>query len=97
MLRLPAYGAVELDAEPGEILADAVLEFGAAALAVDVLDAEEKRPAGLPRQRLVEERRIGVAEMEAAVRARREAQDGLRHAAARAMDLSHRIPALATE
>ena len=44
--------------------------------AVQVFNAQKQAPAGLGGEPLVQERRIGVAEMERAVRRRREAQDG---------------------
>ena len=48
-----------------------------------------KRPPASPAEREIEERRIGVAEMELAIRARREAEDGM-HGGARSCGLSGR-------
>ena len=46
---------------------------------VDVLDAQQEPAAGLRGHPLVEQRRIGMAEMQVAIRARREAEDGPVH------------------
>ena len=79
MLGLPAHRRLPPEPEPGEILVDGGLEFGAAAGEVDVFDAQQEAARMGPRQRLVEQRREGVPEMQEAVGARREAEDG-RHA-----------------
>ena len=54
---------------------DARLEFGRAARRVDVLDAQQQAPAGLRRHLRIQQRRIGMAEMQLAVGAWREAED----------------------
>ena len=79
VLRLPPHRFLPAQAEPGEVVIDRLLELGAAAGRVDVLDAQQEAPAGRGRKLRVEQRRVGVAEMKAAVRARREAENGLRH------------------
>ena len=79
VLRLPPHRFLPGEAEPGEVVIDRLLELGPAAGRVDVLDAHEEAPAGPARKLRVEQRRVGVPEMEAAVRARREAENGLRH------------------
>ena len=66
-------------AEPAEILENGRLELRPAARRVDVFDAQQQPPARRARHVLVEERRQCVTEMEIAVRARREAEDGLHH------------------
>ena len=79
MLRLAAHRLFPFDAEPFEIAVDGGLELRRAARRVDVLDAQQQPSAGLPRHVGVEQRRIGVAEMQFAIGAWREAEDGLGH------------------
>ena len=79
MLGLPPDRLFPCEPEPGEILVDRRLEFRPAARRVDILDAQQQAPAGRPRHVEVEERRQRMAEMQIAVRARREAENGLRH------------------
>jgi hypothetical protein len=71
MLGLPPQRCFPLNAEPGEVFKDRGLEFRPAAPGVDILDAQQQSPAALPRQIEILERRIGMSEMEQAVRARR--------------------------
>jgi hypothetical protein len=62
-------------AEPDQILEGRPLELRPAALLVDILDAQEEPAAALPCRLEAEERRIGVADMQVARGARREAGD----------------------
>ena len=80
MLGLPPHRLLPVDAEPGEVLVDRRLELRPAARRVDVLDAQQQAPARRPRHVEIEQRREGVAEMQIAVRARRKAENGWRHA-----------------
>src|SRR5262249_11025364 len=67
------------DAKPGEVFVNGVLKFRPTARGIDILDAQQECPAALPRQIEIELRRVGVAEMEETIRARREAENGWRH------------------
>ena len=55
---------------------DRGLEFRPAARRVDILDAQQEAAAAPARRVEIQQRRIGVAEMQIAVRARRKAEDG---------------------
>src|SRR3977135_1054928 len=79
MLRLPPRGVLPGDAEPGEVLIDRGLEFRPASGSVDGPDAQQESTAAPSRGIEIHERRISVAEMQVAVRARREAEDAWRH------------------
>jgi hypothetical protein len=79
MRRLPPHRFFPADAEPGEVLIDRGLEFRLAPGRVDILDTQQKSPAGLPRQIKVQQRRISVAEMQIAVRTRGKTENGWRH------------------
>ena len=79
MLGLPPHRRLPGNAEPGEIFVDRGLEFRPAARRVDILDAQQEPSAGSARQVEIQQRRIGVAEMKMAIRARREAENGWRH------------------
>ena len=76
MIRLPARRHFEIDAEPGEILDNRPLEFRPAARLVDILDAQQQASAEAARHGGVLQRAQGMAEMQHAIRARREAQHG---------------------
>ena len=76
MLGLPPHRLLPGDAEPGEVLVDRRLVFRPAARRVDVLDAQQQPPAGGARHLDIEQRRQRMAEMQIAVRARREAENG---------------------
>src|SRR5712691_1414673 len=80
MLRLAPHVGFPSHAEPGEILVDRRFEPWPAARPVDVLDAQQQPPAGRARHVKIEQRRERMPEMEIAVRARREAEGGRRHA-----------------
>ncbi len=67
-----------VEAEPGEILADAAREFFRRPLGVGVVETEHEAPARLPREQTVEQRRADIAGMKPSRRARREA-DGDAH------------------
>jgi hypothetical protein len=67
-------------AEPAQILDDVLPKGGRGAEGVDVFDPQQKAPAPIAGKPRVEERGIGVAEMKAPVRARREAEHGHAHA-----------------
>src|SRR5690606_17832850 len=75
MLGLAAHRLFPHEAEPGEVLIDALLIFRAAAAGVDVLYAKEKAPAERLRRLIGEDRGIGMSQMQPAVRARCEAED----------------------
>src|SRR5690242_15488494 len=79
VIGLPAHRRLPLKPQPGKVLEDARLEFGPAAAAVDILDAQEEAPAALSRAVGGEERGVRMAEMEAARRAGREAGDDSGH------------------
>src|SRR5713226_68502 len=73
MRRLAPDFAVPVEAEPGEVGKHRIGEFRAAARRIDVFEAEEKPPARLARAAPGEKRGMGMAEMEIAGWARREA------------------------
>ncbi len=75
-LRLTHDGLFPGEAEPGEIVEDLRDEFLAAALAVDVLDAQEEAAAETAGHVGADESGQRMAEMELSVRARRKAEDG---------------------
>jgi hypothetical protein len=75
MLALPPHRLLPGNAEPLQILVDRRFVFRPRARRVDVLDAQQQPAAGLARHVVIEQGRIGMAEMQIAVRARREAED----------------------
>jgi len=75
VLALPAHRLLPGNAQPAEILADRRLVFRPTPLRVDVLDPQQQSPAGGLRHFVVEQRRVGMAEMQIPVRARRKAED----------------------
>ena len=77
MLGLPPHRLLPFEAEPGEVFVDRRLELRPAARRVDVLDAQQQPAAGRARHVEVQQRRQRMAEMQMAVRARREAENGL--------------------
>src|SRR5262245_49114372 len=79
MLRLPPYRRLPGEAEPCEIFVDRGLIFRPTACRIDILDAQHEPAAVLMREVEIEQRRIGMAEMEIAVRARRKSENGWRH------------------
>jgi hypothetical protein len=66
---------IPVEPEPAEILLDRGGELLGRARGVGVVEAEDQRAAAFAREEPVDERRAGVAEMEAPRRARGEAQD----------------------
>ena len=76
MLALAAPRRGKAKSEPREVVDDRGLELRLAPGAVQVFNAQNQAPAGLGGEALVHERRIGVAEMERAVRRWRKAQHG---------------------
>ena len=76
MFGLPPHRGFPCDTEPGEVFINRGLEFRLATGGVDILDAQQEPAAGLTGQLKIQQRRISVAEMQMAVRARREAEDG---------------------
>jgi hypothetical protein len=76
---LPPHRRLPREAEPAEILINRGLEFRLAPDGVDILDAQQQSAAGAARAIEIQQRRIGMAEMKIAVRARRKAEDGRRH------------------
>jgi hypothetical protein len=79
VFRLPPHRLLPPDAEPAEVFINRGFEFRLAAGGVDILDAKQKSPTGPARQIEIQQRRISVAEMQVAVRARRKAEDRRRH------------------
>lgn len=75
MIGLAAHRLLPVEAEPGEVLGDAGLEFGAAAGAVDILDAQEKAARILPCRAITQESGVDVAEMEMTCRTGRESRN----------------------
>ena len=63
-LRLDDRLAVMGDAEPGQILENAVDELRAAATRIQILDPEQELPAAGARMGMAERRRKGVAQVE---------------------------------
>ena len=80
MTGLPPHRLFPIETEPVEILVDLRLVFGAAAGRIDILDPEKEASTDVTRHVEIENRRQGMAEMELAIRARRESEDGF-HAA----------------
>ncbi len=78
MLGLATVGGLEGDAEPGQVLQHRRFQMRRAAGAVDILDAQQQASAEDGGQPLVLQSAQRMAEMEQAVGARREAQDGPR-------------------
>jgi hypothetical protein len=70
ILALPAHILLPGDPEPAQVFVDRGLVFGPAARGIDVLDAQQQPAVTLPRHVVIDERRIGMAEMQIAVRAR---------------------------
>ena len=66
VLGLDADVSVPVQAEPGEVFHDGHGEFGAAAGAVDILDAEEETAAGVAGPAPGGQRGVGVAEVQVA-------------------------------
>jgi hypothetical protein len=87
MIGLAPDGAVPLDADPAQVLEDALLELRPAALPVDVLDPEQEPAARHPRRLVGEQRGIGVAQVQVAGRAGREPRDVRRLAFARCREV----------
>ena len=76
MIRLAAHRGFPGQAEPAQVLDNAVLELGPATALVDVLDPQQKPPAVGGRLAPGDPGRIGMAQVQAACRAWREAGDG---------------------
>ena len=76
MVGLPPHRGFPGDAEPGKILVDRRLEFRPAAGGVDVLDPQQQAAVGLTRGIEIQQCRIGMAEMQVTVRARRKTENG---------------------
>jgi hypothetical protein len=74
MLRLPPHRPLPVEPEPGEILVDRPFEFGCTAGDVYVFHAQQQAPAECGRHIGIEQGRQRMAEMQEAVRARRETQ-----------------------
>src|SRR5438309_10767728 len=79
MVGLPPHRRFPGDPEPADVFINGSLEFRPAPRRIDILDAQQKSSASLTRQIEIQERRIGVAEMKVAVRARRKSEDRWRH------------------
>ena len=78
VLGLAAHGRLPCQAEPAQVVVYRRLVFRPAAGAVDVLDAQQEAAPGGAAAVEIGQRREGVAEMQRAVRRRREAENGLR-------------------
>ena len=81
VLRLVQDRLFPLQPKPGQILEDGLDIVGSGAVDVDVLDPKQKTPAKTARHLEPGQRRQRVAEVQLAVRARRKAEHGSRHAA----------------
>ncbi len=79
MFRLPPHRRFPGYPQPGEVLIDRRLEFRPAPGRVDVLDPQQEPSPRAARQVEVQQRRIGVTEMEVAVRAWCKSENGWRH------------------
>ena len=75
MLALPARRRGKAKSKPGQIVSDGGLESRLAARMVQVFNAQQHAPTQFVAEAFVDEGGIGVAEMERAIRRRREAQD----------------------
>src|SRR5499427_3342103 len=82
MRALAAHGLLPCDAEPRQVFIDRRFVLRPAARRVDILDAQQEPAAGRARHLEIDERRERMADMQIAVRARREAEDGSAHARA---------------
>ena len=67
-LRLDQHRSVPFEAEPAQVLEDAVDELGLAARLVEILDPEAELAAAFSRPGMAERRAIGVSEMQPAAR-----------------------------
>jgi len=72
---LPPHGLLPRDAEPAKILVNCRFIFRPAALRVDILDTQKQRAPRRTRCVGIEQRRIGVTQMQIPVRTWSEAQD----------------------
>src|SRR6516164_8410157 len=82
MRALAAHGLLPSDAEPRQVFIDRGFVLRPAARRVDVLDAQQEPAAGRARHLEIDERGERMADMQVAVRARSEAEDGSAHARA---------------
>jgi molybdopterin/thiamine biosynthesis adenylyltransferase len=78
MLRLAAHGHLPGKPEPSKVIVNRLLEFEPAPLGVDIFDAEQKAPACLSRQAVIEQSRIGMPKVEVAIRGRRKPENAAR-------------------
>ena len=76
MVLLASYRALVVEAQPRTVLFNRNREFGAASLKVDVVDPQNKSPAVDFGQIVVEQRGVGVTEMQETVGTGGEAEDG---------------------
>ena len=76
MLALPARRRRKAKPEPGEVVDNGGLELRLAARPVQIFNAQQHAPVGFGGDALIDQRGIGVAEMERPVRRGRKAQDG---------------------
>src|SRR5215467_4024496 len=82
MRALTAHRLLPGDAEPRQVFIDRRFVLRPAARRVDVLDAQQEPATGRARHLEIDERGERMAEMQMAIRARREAEDGSIHARA---------------
>ena len=61
--RLDEHGLIPFEAEPDQVLIDAVDVLGAAARWVEVFDPQQEFAAGITRTRMAEHRAVGVAQI----------------------------------
>jgi hypothetical protein len=76
MLGLPPHRRLPGNAEPSKVFVNCILVFRTAPRRIDVLDPQQQSATRTPREVEIQQRRIGVAEMQTAVRARRESENG---------------------
>ncbi len=77
MLRLAARRLWPVQPQPAQVFDDGGLEFRPGPRLVDILDAQQETAAGLARHPRIEEGGEGVAQMQPAVGARCETENGL--------------------
>ena len=77
MFGLAPRGRLPFKPEPGAVFLDRCFELIPRAARIDILDAQQETPAALAREIEIEERRIGVAEVQMTIGRRREAEDAL--------------------
>src|SRR5438105_1546922 len=82
MLALEQHRLIRNEPKPAKVIERRLRQLRPAAKKIDVFDANQEAALPLARHLLVEERRIGVAEMKPAIGARRKTECGADHAGA---------------